>query len=286
MILKLGYFVGKLYLLVPLLLVGCNSYWKPTVETTWQWQLEGPLNISYDVDAYNVDLFDTPTSSFQQLHSQGKKVICYFSAGSLENWREDRSLFNTLPLGASLSGWPGETWLDIRDKRVWAIMAKRLDYATLKGCDAIEPDNIDGYANMSGFPLTYRDQLLYNRYLASEAHKRGLAIGLKNDLDQVIDLVDYFDFAINEQCLEYNECDVLTVFVNQGKPVFHVEYPKNNIILDESESTNLWQNKDILSYIEVCRNLEHYGFQSLLLPKDLDDEFRFDCNNLTKKPNI
>ena len=76
----------------------------------------------------------------------------------------------------------------------------------------------------TGFPLTYIDQLVYNRLLASEAHRRGLAIGLKNDLPQVMDLVADFDFAVNEQCFEYDECEHLLPFIEKGKPVFHTEY--------------------------------------------------------------
>ena len=37
--------------------------------------------------------------------------------------------------------------------------------------------------------------------LAELAHERSLTIGLKNDLDQIDDLVDDFDFAVNESCV-------------------------------------------------------------------------------------
>ncbi len=80
-------------------------------------------------------------------------------------------------------------------------MAARFDMCRDKGFDAVEADLVDGYARDSGFPLTAADQLTYNRMLADLAHERGLSIGLKNDLDQVADLVDHFDFAINEAVL-------------------------------------------------------------------------------------
>ena len=88
----------------------------------------------------------------------------------------------------------------------------------------MEPDNVDGYLNDTGFPLTYEDQLRYNIWLAERAHERGLSIGLKNDMDQIPDLLPYFDWALNEQCFEYNECETLTPFINAGKPVFNTEY--------------------------------------------------------------
>jgi hypothetical protein len=60
--------------------------------------------------------------------------------------------------------------------------------------------------------------------LAELAHERSLTIGLKNDLDQIDDLVGEFDFAVNESCVQYRECAALAPFTAQGKPVLHVEY--------------------------------------------------------------
>jgi hypothetical protein len=99
-----------------------------------------------------------------------------------------------------------------------------MDLCRAKGFDGLEPDNIDAYANDSGFPLTADDQKRYNLWLAGAAHARGLSIGLKNDLDQVPDLVAHFDWALNEQCFEYDECERLLPFVAAGKAVFEVEY--------------------------------------------------------------
>ena len=61
--------------------------------------------------------------------------------------------------------------------------------------------------------------------LADLAHERGLSIGLKNDLDQVADLVDHFDFAINEECCQYEECDAAgTVRPTPARPCSTAEY--------------------------------------------------------------
>jgi hypothetical protein len=122
-------------------------------------------------------------------------------------------------------GWNGERLLDIRRLDVLApIMAARFDLCRQKGFDGVAADLVDGYVQDSGFPLTAADQLTYNRMLADLAHERGLSIGLKNDLDQVADLVDEFDFAVNEQCFQYEECDRLAPFVRAGKAVFTAEY--------------------------------------------------------------
>jgi hypothetical protein len=92
------------------------------------------------------------------------------------------------------------------------------------GCDGVDPDNVDGYSNATGFPLRAADQLAYNRFLAGEAHARGLAVGLKNDLDQVAALAADFDFAINEQCFAYDECAALAPFTRAGRSVLQIEY--------------------------------------------------------------
>jgi hypothetical protein len=205
-----------------------SDWWQPTPGTSWQWQLSGSIDTSFDVDMYDIDLFDTAVATIDQLHKDGRIVICYFSAGSWENWRDDADEFPDSVLGKTLDGWPDEKWLDIREIDILGpIMGARLDEAANKGCDGVEPDNVDGYTNKSGFPLSYQDQLNYNIWLANAAHERGLSIGLKNDLDQVVDLIEHFDWALNEQCFQYDECELLLPFVEAGKAVFGVEYRGN-----------------------------------------------------------
>jgi hypothetical protein len=104
------------------------------------------------------------------------------------------------------------------------LLEYRLDLAVEKGCDGVEPDNVDGYANNTGFPLSPEDQLMFNSWLAEKAHQRNLSVGLKNDLDQIEALIGYFDWALNEQCFEYEECIKLSPFIDAGKAVFGVEY--------------------------------------------------------------
>lgn len=204
--------------------ISAASWWKPKPGTAWQIQYSGTLNLKLDVDVYNLDLYETGTKTIASLHQQGSRVICYFSAGSYEDWRSDARRFPKAAIGEPLDGWDGEWWLDIRNSQVRSIMQNRLDLAASKGCDGVDPDNVDGYTQDSGFPLTASHQLSYNRFLATEAHKRGLAIGLKNDLDQITQLVGSFDFAVNEQCFQYHECGLLKPFIDRDKPVFNIEY--------------------------------------------------------------
>lgn len=198
--------------------------WVPSIQSTWQYQLTGTVDQTVNATVYNIDLFDNPKSVVDALHLKGYKVVCYMSAGSYEDWRPDATRFPSNILGRT-NGWPGERWLDIRNWRVLGpIMEARMDLCKEKGFDAVEADNVDGYSNRTGFPLTANDQLTYNRNLAIAAHARGLSIALKNDVDQVADLVNDFDFTINEQCFEYKECDALMPFIHAGKAVLNVEY--------------------------------------------------------------
>jgi len=210
--------------------------WIPAVGDTWEWILEGTLDTSRDVAIYDIDLFDISKSQIKDLQNMGRKVVCYFSGGSWENWRPDKGDFPDSVKGKTLDGWQGEKWLDISQLDVLApIMEARLDLAVAKGCDGVEPDNMDGYINDNGFSLTKYHQLTYNQWMADEAHKRQLAVALKNDLDQIKQLVHHFDFAINEQCFEYNECNTLLPFINNDKAVLGAEYELNvNQFCDEA----------------------------------------------------
>ena len=201
-----------------------EAIWTPPPTTTWHWQLTGTVSNEQSVEMVDLDLFDTPQATIDALRDQGIVVICYFSAGSHEDWRPDAMDFPTAGIGEPLDGWPGERWIDHRNLEVRSVMSARMQLAFDKSCDGVEPDNVDGYANVSGFELSAQDQLDYNLFLAYEAHGRGLSIGLKNDLEQVVELEPHFNWALNEECQAWNECDLLDPFIAAGKAVFHVEY--------------------------------------------------------------
>ncbi len=243
-----------------------GTWYKPNLDTNWQWQLQGDINTNYDVLLYDIDLFDANIDLIQLLKDEGKKVICYFSAGSYEAWREDASSFPSETLGNELDGWAGEKWLDIRHIALQDIMIARLDLAKTKGCDGVEPDNVDGYSNNTGFVLNENNQLFYNKFLANEAHKRGLSIGLKNDLDQIRVLEPFFDFSVNEQCHQYNECSLLQPFIENNKPVFNAEYAQKYI-----DNTNNARDS-------LCMDANAMEFKTLILPIVLDDSLRFSCD--------
>ena len=247
---------------IPPLLEG--TWYRPAVRVSWQWQLSGEVNTTYAVELYGIDLFDTPQSTINRLQIQGKRVICYFSAGSYEAYRSDAGQFDEAELGSTIEGFPDERWLDIRSENVIRIMRNRLDLARQKHCDGVELDNVDGYHNDSGFNLTANDQLVFNRLLANEAHIRSLAVALKNDLEQIVELVDYYDFSVNEQCHEFDECGLLAPFIASGKPVLNAEYQSQLI-------------GDVSLRAHVCEVSNRMQFSTLVLPVSLDDAFRLSC---------
>jgi hypothetical protein len=245
--------------------VAAATPWTPHVSDTWQWQLTGTIDTSYAVAVYDIDLFDAPDAVIATLHSQGRHVVCYFSAGSGENWRPDYASFAAADLGKPLDGWAGEKWLDTRSANVRAIMSARLDKASARGCDGVEPDNVDGYTNKPGFALTAATQLDYNRFLASAAHARGLKVALKNDVDQVAALAGSFDFAVNEQCNEYSECGAYSAFTGANKPVFNAEYKSKWHTSASARAT-------------LCTKARAQNLRTLVLPLALDDSFRYSCD--------
>ena len=90
--------------------------------------------------------------------------------------------------------------------------------------DAVEPDNIDGFENDTGFAITAREQLAYDEWVAREAHSLGLAVLQKNDPEQAPALEPYFDGVLDEQCNQYQECGAFEPYLKAGKPVLNAEY--------------------------------------------------------------
>ncbi|MBP2473405.1 hypothetical protein JOF53_002277 [Crossiella equi] len=198
--------------------------WVPKPGSTWQWQLSGPVDTSVAADIYDIDAVGNSREVVKTLQAKGRKVVCYVNAGASEDYRPDAGRLRGSVLGNE-NGWPGERWLDIRRLDVvLPVMAARFDVCRDKGFDGVEADLVDAYAHDSGHAISAADQLAYNRALARLAHERGLSIGLKNALGLVPQLVGDFDFAVNEQCAEYDECAKLTPFIQAGKAVLHAEY--------------------------------------------------------------
>lgn len=237
-----------------------QTWWIPEKGSKYQIQLaDYPIDLDIEADIFEIDLFETPPEIIQALHTQGLRVVCYINAGAWEVFRPDAVGFPSEVIGRDYVSWPGEKWLDISHYETFsALMEKRFDLAVEKGCDAIETDNIQGYQQATSFSITYQDQLEYNLWLSRQAHNRGLGIGLKNDPDEVPDLLPYFDFAVIEDCAVYDECELFLPFVHQGKAVIQIEY---------SDSFN--------TASEFCAQALANGYNGLLKHRTLDSWVEF-----------
>jgi hypothetical protein len=209
------------------------DWWKPAVAETFSIHLSvAPKTVVTPAQAVDFDGFDNSAQTVADLKARGKHVICYFSAGSWENWRPDKNDFPAAVKGRPLDGWPGERYLDISNLAVLGpIMRARIDLCKQKGFDAVDPDNVDSYQANTGFPLTRSDAVAYVKFLAAEAHARGLAIGLKNTIEIARFVLDKVDFAVTEDCFKQRWCARSRNFIDADKPVFAIEYTDNHIDL-------------------------------------------------------
>jgi hypothetical protein len=206
----------------------------------------------FDIDIYQDGKCYTPnnygvlnTAAVSALHARGDNVIGYLDAGTTETWRPDYPQYQSFNascggclFGKPVGGFRDEFWLNINtnvsgtnpntgqtqtaQQFILDELAARLAKARSAGVDAIEFDNVDAYQNKTGLTISAATQEQFDAAIA------GFAAGLKNDLGQAGDLQPYFDFAINEQCWQYRECNFpapgLQAWPPAGKAVLNVEY--------------------------------------------------------------
>jgi endo-alpha-1,4-polygalactosaminidase (GH114 family) len=206
-------------------------------------------------DVFDIDLYvdgqvsgnnhTINTAAVKAIHERGAHAVCYVSAGTAERFRPDYHKYVTFNrrhrhslIGKPFSRrFPNEYWLNLKNDRgqrdfVLQRVKARTEKCARAGFDGIEYDVVDAYAQgrrVTGWRITAHHQLAFNRALARIAHRKGLSVGLKNDLGQVPRLEPRFDFAINEQCFQYHECannpsPGYRSFARAGKAVLQVEY--------------------------------------------------------------
>lgn len=255
-----------------------DNWWKPRADQnlTWQWQLTEVVDTTFDVDVYNVDI-ETPKSTIDLLKARGIKVICYFSAGTVEHFRDDATQFPSEVIGEPYEDIPDENWIDFGNIAAIApIMLARMDTCASKGFDAIETDNVDAFnyetVDVNGnvtntgtnFNITLQQSIDYIRWLANEAHNRGLSIGLKNAEAMAPDVVDDVDWMLTEDCYVDNWCDDARIFIDNNKPVFMTEY--DDLLPD---------------FGPACALANDYGFTAIWRDSSLGTELYYACPNST-----
>jgi hypothetical protein len=221
---------------------GASNVWRPSSggPIHFHWELAGSFRVPNDVIAgqgpivYDIDGEKNTAATVTALHALGSnvKVVCYVDVGTFEVGRSDSSQFPSSVLGNQVTGYPSEKWLDIRaQSTLLPIMKTRLStWCKDKGFDAVEPDNLDGWTNTPGFPLTEAENVSYDLAIASAAHALGLSVGVKNlmadlSMPNIPTVQNAFDWALTEQCFEYGQCPSYEqAFAAAGKAAWDVEY--------------------------------------------------------------
>ncbi len=229
--------------------------WIPAAQATFAIQYGGrTLDTKVKAEVYDVDGFDTPASTVRALHALGRHVVCYLSVGTWENWRPDAGKFPKSVLGDRDGHWPGERWLDIRALAVLApLMSARFEMCKDKGFDAVDPDNIDGFQNRTGFKLTAAQQLRYDRWVAKAVHALGLSVAQKNDGAQISQLRASFDWAVLEQCYAQGWCGSFTPYTDANRLVVDIEYgtPKARFIGKVCPKTAGYRETALLKHLSL-----------------------------------
>ena len=231
---------------------------RPTPGSTWQIQLTGTIDTSFDVDVYELDLFALDAATEKRLHDRGRRVVCYVSVGTAEPYRADYVSFPASALGNALVDYPEERWLDHRNLEVRSLMAARLQLASVSGCDAVELSSLHAHSEDSGFALTRADDLDYARWLLAECHDRGLSAGVSTSDDLVASLAAEADWGSTAECLASDNCQAWQPFTVASKAVFLVEFGSN------SDAPSL------------CSRAAQLGY-SLVIKRRALDAFRVGC---------
>jgi hypothetical protein len=242
---------------------------RPPQGASFAWQLQGKLAAeTRSAEVIDIDLFDTPQKTIADLKGSGKYVICYVSVGSWEKWRPDRDDFPAEAIGRPYYGWGGERWLDItRLDLIGPPLEARFDLARDKGCDAIEPDNLDAHeyrhgGEGTGFDITKKDQLRFVRWVIEKGQARGLAVGLKNVPEFVRQLGASADFAITEDCAEWRFCDDYQPMLERGLAVFHVHYTDTDVNFAKEcrtadpRETLILKRRSLNGWAKTCEDVE------------------------------
>ena len=233
--------------------------WTPPAGLVWQVQARGALDPDPEVEMLVVPLYWQDAAELAPLKQRGVRIVCTLHASVWSSAWPDAGAFSRAMLGNAVWGEPDQRWIDIRQSAVRDLIAGRLDHAVAIGCDAIDAYRVDAWFENTGLPIDRGQQLFFNRWLAQAAQERGLGIGLRGAVDLIPELMDLYDFALSEGCLERADCQLLLPFIERGKAVYHWEY---TAAVDDG--------------IDVCAAAGVFGFDTIVKHRELDP-WRFVC---------
>lgn len=243
---------------------GKSTWWKPVTGVSFDWQLDDiGTNDTFSAQIVDVDAFTTSAETVAKLHSQGKKVIAYFSAGTIEADRPDAGLLPKEIVGKTYPEWPDEKWLDIRQiDKLTPWLNSRFNMIIRKGFDGIERDNMDSYDNETGFGIRIPDVKRYAELLIDLAHRNGLSVGQKNIKDLTPDLAEKFDWVLTEEAFQGGWENEVEKYIALNKPVFAVEYTDQMSVSHFERSvcpaakrlryTAILKHRDLNKWVDLC----------------------------------
>ncbi|HEX2876497.1 MAG TPA: endo alpha-1,4 polygalactosaminidase [Polyangiaceae bacterium] len=218
----------------------------PRPDVRWLVQLDGAVDITESADLFYLDAELQDPADLAALHAQGRRYLCYLSAGSLESFRDDADEFPDTAVGNPLADFPRERWLDVRDPTVRELMARRVTALSELGCDGIPPSSLAVHNADTGFELSATDALDYARWLAERVHAAGMSAGLSGPSELTSELWPSFDFGLGIGCLDRTGCREYEPFGQAKKPVLHIELG------------------DQASAPEICNAAKALGFSPLI----------------------
>ncbi len=238
---------------------GSGAPWAPGAGLEFQVQARGEIDPDLAVDLLIVPLFFTDAETLAPLKARGVRIVCTLHAGVWSSAWPDADAWQPAMLGRGVWGEATQRWVDIRQTSVRDLVAARLDVAVALGCDAIDAYRLDAYLENTGLPITRGDQLVFDRWLAQAAHQRGLGIGLRGAVDLIPELMDHYDFALTDGCLERADCQLVLPFIDRGKPVYHWEFTTASD-----------------GGIDICAAAREFGFTTIVKHRELD-AWQFAC---------
>jgi len=197
----------------------------PPSGVDWDYQLGGERPVP---DRVGIVVRDRTAEPLPELYN-----VCYVNGFQTQPderrfWRDHWRLVLKRHGDPVVDGSWGEWLLDIRTaskRRALArIVGRWTDGCAEDGFAAVEYDNLDSFTRSRGL-LTRADARAYAEKLVARAHAAGLAAAQKNRAQWDGTVVGY-DFAIAEQCAQYDECgDYVDTY---GDHVLSVEYTRGS----------------------------------------------------------
>ncbi|MHA7276730.1 endo alpha-1,4 polygalactosaminidase [Arthrobacter sp. Hz1] len=200
-------------------------------DAQFDYQLGGAYKPSPGVSVVVRDVSQEP--------ADGIYSICYLNAfqtqpGKSSSWMTDGLVLNVDGEPLADPDWPDEYILDTGTEANRVLIAERigegLGQCADRGFDAVELDNLDSYSRSAEL-LTLADNVELARALVLKGHNLGMLVGQKNAAEESPVLKEAgFDFAVAEQCIEFNECSAYTDVY--GTAVLGIEYPEQSGVAD------------------------------------------------------